>query len=213
MIFVNIRGSNATGKSTRVRLLYEYLVKEKGYIPKPIIWEKNGKSYGHMLGDIFFFGQMTNKGWVGLDSHILTKNKERLEFIKYVNDNFPEIKYYIQEGYFNNRSPVFHTFKTMPYIEDIWNVFFIYNTVDDFIMRVKERQRGKTRYKTREEAEKSSGWGENEGCKRHSKLFSENPDLYGKVFVYKYDAPKDILIQLIYGERYEKKELNLLNMF
>lgn len=101
VVYVNIKGSNASRKSTKIDCLLKYLL-HKGAIEEKVeggfLLSYNNKKY-------YFFGKKKNNGaFVGIDSNpIYPKNsiRERHEhFGKIIKDY--QVDYIFTEGYFNN---------------------------------------------------------------------------------------------------------------
>jgi len=200
MIFINISGANATGKSTRVTCLYKYLKTKYKYS----IIEYKQKPTGVFFKNcnIFLVGKWVDKKqqFVGFDIlRHLNSLDDRLTLILYIYEKFNP-QYYIQEAYFNNQTKQYN-YQTLPFVDEIINMFFLYNTIDELIERKFYRQ-GKQDKTTKAELLKSSTWVKNEEMKALTKIFKTNPELYGKVYILSKYEPKDYLINFLFNEHY-----------
>lgn len=111
VVYINIKGNNATRKTTNLLCLREYM-ESKGAIKKIVtaglLYEFQGKKY-------FFFGFLYNTGWfVGIDGNPLEKQKvkgydssheSRHRFFGEMIKKY-DLDYVITEGYFCNHGSV-----------------------------------------------------------------------------------------------------------
>ena len=204
---INILGSNATGKSTRVSYLtkwldshwssegFEYNTVKKGL--KDI-----GKFYPE-LGLLILGGNTRKGGWVSLDRADLSSYEQKLNFYKDIAENFPQVVSILQEGYFNNRSV-----QGSPNNLRNWGItsskmyFLYYDKVEDFLERTNARS-GKTE-RGLDWAENSPGWRDNatvqETEERYLKDCNEMLDIIKKVDI---NADKTYFITELFGNDFE----------
>ena len=104
-------GSNATGKSTRMRNFVDYLTEKFGE-PEDYKYtffdHKVDKTIEVVLGLLYPNGHFvlgsktgTKAGWSSMDKAILSTQGLRTEFYKWAMDNDERIKHIFAEGYFN----------------------------------------------------------------------------------------------------------------
>ena len=208
MKLINVMGTNGSGKSTRVDALVKYL--DTKMEAKLVHMDcKNGhKEIGRIYGDLFILGRLNNSGkWIGLDLADFCTFQSRLDLYKTISESYPEVKTFLQEGYFNNGSKkatkeTLSEYNVSSYVYYV----FVYDTIEQFIERCNGRT-GKSR--GLEWAEKSAGWNDN-------KSFNGVFEFYDKLkeedcVVHKYDisAPRDLLVRELFNDTFEiPKEIN-----
>jgi hypothetical protein len=219
MHLINIYGSNATGKSTRVFYLYKYL--ESKYKKEPIYFEIKNKSkdtYEHgQCGYVFengwaLFGKETKDGnkWVGVDTAMLPTHEDRFKFFREVqeyNKNCPyKIEHMIFEGYFNSRGPRFHpeSFrKECPNLSGCDFIVLYYDTIEQFIERTNSRA---GHVKGMDWAENSAGWRDNQDRENMFTNASENNPMNDVVLRLDINEPKDWFVRNYFNDSFELKE-------
>lgn len=219
MHLINIYGSNATGKSTRVFYLYKYL--ESKYKKHPIYFEIKNKSknvYEHgQCGYVFengwaIFGKETSNGesWVGIDTAMLPKQSDRFKFFREVQDYNKESPYTIQnmvfEGYFNSVGPKFtpaNFREECPNLTACDFIILFYDKIEDFIERTNVRG---SHDKGIDWAENSLGWKFNQD--RAEMLINALANNPKDDFVFRLDInePKDWLVKHYLNDLFELEE-------
>jgi predicted acetyltransferase len=201
LTLVNIMGSNATGKSTRVRVLvdwldmhfeskiFQYQTPDKGVKPLGLLYEKLG---------LLIIGKKTSSSWVGLDAAVITKQQETLDFYKMVSEKHKNIHTILQEGYFSNRSPQRSPNNVRRYGIDICKIYaFYYDSIDDYLERTNTRS-GKLD-RGMDWAENSRGWQENSTIKNMFIRYQEDCLPIDKVERVDINAPKTFFIKELFG--------------
>jgi len=216
--FINVLGSNATGKSTRITRLIEYLDKEYGdptfviyYSMKAKKEVEIGRIYNTSLGKMFILGRFnTSKKWISLDTSDFTTQESRFNFIKHMFKNY-DINYFIQEGFFNNRGKVF-TYEALKKrninVDKAIEVFFLYDDIEHYLLRTNGRT-GKNR--RLDWAEKSQGWRDNLGQRKHLeelKLMKCNGETETELYDVSPFEREDFFVNFLFGDCVEKKEDN-----
>jgi len=208
MIFVNILGGNATGKSTRVGCFVRYLSKRFGKY-EPVIYysmkakkEKEvGRLYETSIGKIFILGRFNQKdAWVSLDTADFSTYDSRYEFINYMSD---KADLFIQEGYFNNMGKAF-TYEIIkekaPNVEKVIHYYFLYDKPEQFLERVTLRT-GKQR--DLEWAKNAPGWKNNLAQTRnYNELLEMKEKGETQTIIKKVDInePKDFFIREFFDD-------------
>ena len=207
--FINILGGNASGKSTRVGCLVNYMHEKAGSY-EPVIYFSNkvkkeievGRIYNINGVEYFVVGRFNNKGkWVGLDTADFSTYDSRYKFIKYMFENF-NISFFIQEGYFNNRGYAF-TKEVLDEqgcgVDKVIEFFILYDKVEQFLERTNNRT-GKDR--GLDWAENAPGWRDNEGqIKVLKRLQEEGTET--ELITISIDAKKDYFVEYFFGVEYE----------
>jgi len=194
-ILVNLFGTNAIGKSTRMTKFVEAL-EERG-TPEKIKWitpksKTKEVPIGIKLGNFFVIGKKATTGkWVGWDTADYPKLTDRLDLYKKILDTFPDVEYIFAEGYFNNRTKTL-TMENLKKsgIKNIHYYFFLYNHVEEYLERC--RQRTGDFSKTLEWAESCRGWLDNRTIENVYKFYKQNNE--GLILSYDKDAPDDLLV-------------------
>ena len=205
-------GTNGLGKSTRVNALVEYLGKDYKEISYTFLKTTKKTPDGVMttvknIGryypekKTFIMGSKNKKGvWVGLDNADITTFDDKYEFYKWIQKEYPDLEYFIQEGYFNNRSMRSSPDANRELFKSSHTVIFIYDNVEEFL----ERCSGRTgKDKTLDWALNSTGWGDNGTCENlYNRYLVEVCDKH-TVESYKKDAPKDLLVNIIFNDTFD----------
>jgi len=217
MVLINIIGSNAIGKSTRVTTLvdfldqYDFSVIQYDTPAKGL--KEVGKLYETPQGKIFVYGnyQEKKKIWIGLDNAYLSKLEDRLNFMKYMSELGCDT--FIQEGYFNNGSKKM----TMNEIKDFGissykYFFFLYNEVQEYI----DRTNGRTGNSRNEDwALNSAGWKNNLANFKMRDFYLEalKKDSGCSVYSLTKDEPKDYFVTKFFNRKHEIKQKEQISIF
>jgi len=208
---INYMGSNGVGKSTRTKVLVDYLMSEFSYEPFYYEIERKGKEPKvEQVGLLFsngwlVFGKFTKDrdGWVSLDTAYLSKWEHRLNFIKELSEN-DDVETVFMEGYFNNRSIQGGPEKLREYgATEVHNLYTYYNDIQDFIERTNGRT-GKNR--GLDWAENSPGWKDNEVIRKCGEAFKEQVKENDRVVQIDWQAPKEVLVKSYFDYDYVHNE-------
>ena len=202
MKFINYMGSNGSGKSTRTRVLVEYLKSKYEY--KELIYptkSKGTRNVGYIFDNGWFIlGAVTKNSWVGFDRADFTKNSDRKEFLVELKNKY-NIKVAFMEGYFNNRSEQMNPDELHNIgIEELCYLVSYYDNIEEFIERTNNRT-GKTR--GIEWAENSSGWGDNKQFKKILESFSKKLKECDEAIRLDIYSPENILVSMFFDETFE----------
>ena len=210
MKVINLLGSNAIGKSTKMSYLVYYLEQKYGD-PEIVYIKKDGK--GVILGriyndEIFIFGKVNNKGkWVSLDTAAITTLDGRINHIIEMKNK--GIKYYFFEGFFNNHSFSFFERLQKEKGLEVFYYIFIYKNAQEFLERCNNRTGKEER--TLEWAEKSPGFRRN---KELENLYEKINNLEGnnfKTYLLDKETDRNILIKDFFNEQLNKSEEEVIN--
>lgn len=201
MKLINITGANATGKSTRVGCLVNFL--DSKYESKLVHKNcRNGyKEIGRIYNDIFVLGRYNKSGiWVGLDLADYTTIQSRLDLYKEISEEY-NVSMFIQEGYFNNGSKTLNTTVLKEYNVTNYSYYFLlYNNIQDFI----DRCSGRTgQIKTLEWAENSAGWKTNNSILSIYNTYNDLNEENCKSILVDIHAPVDFFVQELFNETHE----------
>lgn len=203
MKLINIIGANATGKSTRVSTFIRFLDSKE----QPTLVFKNCrngyKEIGRIYGDYFFLGRFNSKGvWVGLDTSDFSTQQSKLNLYKEIKLEYPEIQFFIQEGYFNNSSKTLTKELLSKYGVDSYKYyFFIYDDIQDYISRCSNRTGQEKDFQW---ATKSAGWKANLNFSvvfEFYKNLNEDGCSLKKV---KFDEPLDFFVREFFNQEFEE---------
>lgn len=218
MKLINVMGSNASGKSTRVTALVKYL--EENTPPHKIEMIKGTCSdgviriIGIMFDNIFVLGRKAQKGkWMGLDTQDFTSIEDRLNLYKHISTVYPNTKFFIQEGFFNNKSKVYIMETLEQYgVESYEYYFFIHKTKQEYLERCDLRS-GLTRDLSW--VDTSSGWRDNSCLNRALSFYSTHEDLKRGCIVEDVSPSADVnyLIEKVLGvnPNYTLEEIEIWN--
>lgn len=193
---VSVIGSNATGKSTRINKLVDYL-DQSGLTYSDVIYEftKNGeqktvKSGRRYENGVFILGNKTKTGgWVGAD-YVLGKLGDKATIYQFMNVILESSDTMIIEGYFavggaGMRPQALRD--NLNYDIQCAQYYFLYNELQEYIDRTESRS-GKTWESRGKDPEKSAGWKSNisywKGLKKAQEQEIEGRDLVGTVNPY-----------------------------
>ena len=208
-----LMGSNATGKSTRMKVLADHLGDYEDYEytffdhkKDKVITVNIGRLYpnGH-----FLLGEEAGNhaGWVSMDKAILSTQDLRTEFYKHIIANEPRIKHVFAEGYFNMSSVRSQpAFLQETGFENADSIYCFYDNLEQFIERTEFRSGSSWEDKGKDPAV-SAGWLDN---KTYDRVFNRameehNPTEGRRVIRMPIDAPRDYLVEL-YGQENEQTE-------
>lgn len=208
MKLININGANATGKSTRVATLVDYL--DNNYDVELVHRDcRNGyKEVGRIYGEYFVMGRPTKKGlWAGIDLADYSSIQSRYDLYKDIHESYPQVKYFIQEGYFNNTSKTTTKEVLKDYGVDSYSYYYIlYDDIQDFINRCN----GRTGQDRGEDwALESAGWKKNILYKDIYKIYNDLNEENCKAVLVDFESPKDYFVTEFFNTNHEKKEATL----
>lgn len=214
---INIGGSNAIGKSTRMNVLIEYMEAKFGSEPFSYDITKGKdptiihKEVGFTSNGFLFIGSKKKTGgWVGWDKADFSSWTKRIALYKDIYDNYPDIHTIIVEGYFNNRSAQGAPKAIREQVGEnaiSRNWVFLYDNIQEFIDRTNGRT-GKDR--GLDWAENSSGWQDNEVFKKYAKLYQEENQGKDETLIFNKDEPEDLFVQILFNENMEIEVPQLL---
>ena len=176
MKVINFMGANATGKSTRTKVMVDYMKEHFEY--KEFLYDtadKDQQNIGYLFDNGWLvLGNETKdgNGWISIDKAFFTSHDARQAFIRDLDKNFGDVDTLFMEGYFNNRSERCGP-KAMREIgvktTDI--IFSYYDNIDEYIARTNGRTGRNRGY---EWAENATGWKDNSVFeKRHKSFLNE----------------------------------------
>ena len=209
MKIINIMGSNGIGKSTRVNVLLEYM-KTKHTVNdfEYNIIDKTGKNVRKTVGQLFSNGTLIvgkkNKAnnWVSWDTADFSSWDKRISFFKDLNDNYPNVKIVIAEGYFNNKtmraSP--NALRKATGCDSCSIYVFLYDEIDEFIERCNNRT-GKNR--GLDWAENSAGWRDNCGTRKLIDKYKLDNDKNDIINLLGKDEPRDYFVTEFFNDNFE----------
>ncbi len=211
MKVINYMGSNGTGKSTRTKVMVDYL--EKNFNFEPFYFQVTRKGFNEKLeeiGILFENGWLVlgkhvkgGEGWVSLDAAFLSKWEQRLDFVNQMS-KLEEVSTIFMEGYFNNRSAQGGPEKFRENgAEVIHNLVSTYDNIHQFI----ERTNGRTgKIRGTEWAEQSPGWKDNETIKKCERIYHEQATEADKVHNIHFESPREILVTTYFDENFVYEE-------
>ncbi len=199
MKVINFMGANATGKSTRTKVMVDYLKTQFGF--KEFLYDTNKKDQQN-IGYLFdngwlILGNETKGGnsWISIDKAFFTSHDDRQAFIMDLIANY-EVEVLFMEGYFNNRSE-----RCGPQaMRDIGVttthiLFSYYDNMNQYIARTNGRT-GKTRGP--EWAEKATGWKDNAVFEKRHKSFLNEIEFEDAVERVDIDETVEFLVQTFF---------------
>lgn len=206
MKLININGANATGKSTRVTTLIKYL--EENFKAELIYKNcKNGyKEIGRIYKDYFIMGRFNKKGvWVGLDLADYSTLQSRLDLYKEISSEYPEVKYFVQEGYFNNASKNTTSDILKEYGVNSYHYYYIiYSDIEDYI----DRCNGRTGLnRDLDWAKNSAGWKNNQNLYSIMDVYDKLNEPNGNTTKVDINAPKDYFVREFFDRTFEVPEI------
>ena len=214
MTIINIMGSNAIGKSTRVNVLVEYLASKFDYTNfKYNITDESNKKVYKTIGRLYSNGYLIigkkNKQniWSSWDLADFSSWDKRISFFKDINDNYPNVEVIIAEGYFNNRtmraSP--NSLRNETGCDNCKIYGFIYNDISEYVERCDNRT-GKIRGV--EWAKQSSGWEDNKSFSNVIEKYKLENNPKDVVKSLNKDEPKDYFVKELFNDNFEIKEVD-----
>ena len=199
---INYIGSNATGKSTRVTVLVNYLESKYDVEDVEFTYTKKSKKYGdkevttkvglRFSNDWVIFGKFDgSRKWIGLDTGMCSSWDQRSAFITEMKER--GVDTVVFEGYFNNRSKIagpetFHNAGA----DEVHILASFYDKCEDFLMRTNIRS-GKLE-RGMDWAENAPGWKDNQGIINSQKYWNEQAKEFDTVDRVSIDAPKEYLV-------------------
>lgn len=172
---INFMGANGVGKSTRTKVLIDYLTENFDYKEFEYEVTRKGKEAKKEVIGLEFsngwlvLGKFAKGGdqWVSLDAAFLSKWEHRIAFIEDISKH-AEINTLFMEGYFNNRSRQSSPDNLKEHgVNEVHILTAYYDDIQEFIDRTNGRT-GKER--GLDWAENSAGWNDNQ---LFDKLFKE----------------------------------------
>ena len=211
MILINVTGGNAIGKTTRATCLYHYL--KHNFSSVDVYF--NNKILGKFFegANFFLLGKWvrSKQQWIGLDRlKYLGSWDIRISAMKYVLKQYNP-KYYFQEGYFNNHSLTYINLMKLNFLEDLWQIFFLYKNIEDFIER-----RYKRHTKANLELEnviKGTPWKKHQELCKKVELMKQDEQKYGKIFILGKDEPRDYFVNFLFHTHYNCEQNKLSAIF
>jgi len=181
MRVINYIGANATGKSTRVTVLVNYLESKFDVEDVEFTYTKKSKKNGdkqvttkvglRFSNGVVIFGKFDgSRKWIGLDTGMCSSWDQRSAFITEMKARGAETVVF--EGYFNNRSKIagpetFHNAGA----DEVHILASFYDKCEDFLMRTNIRSGKLSR--GMEWAENAPGWKDNKGIINSQKYWLE----------------------------------------
>ena len=181
MRVINYIGANATGKSTRVTVLVNYLESKFDVEDVEFTYTKKSKKNGdkqvttkvglRFSNGFVIFGKFDgSRKWIGLDTGMCSSWDQRSAFITEMKARGAETVVF--EGYFNNRSKIagpetFHNAGA----DEVHILASFYDKCEDFLMRTNVRSGKLSR--GMEWAENAPGWKDNKGIINSQKYWLE----------------------------------------
>lgn len=211
MRVINYTGSNASGKSTRVTVVVDYLQSMYDYEDVVFTYTKKSKKHGDkdITGKVgvrfsngwVVFGKRDNKGkWIGLDSGMCSSWDQRSAFVSEMKSSGADTILF--EGYFNNRSKIagpktFHDAGA----DEVHILASYYDSCEDFLSRTNIRS-GKLN-RGMDWAENSQGWKDNKGIINSQKYWREQATENDTVTRVDIDAPRDYIVKRFLDEEFD----------
>ena len=218
LVIINYIGSNATGKSTRVTAVVDYL--EANFEVEDVYFtyikksKKNGdKEVTTKVGvrfsnDWVVFGKRDGSGkWIGLDTGVCSSWDQRSAFVSEMNRLGADTILF--EGYFNNRSKIAgpETFHNAGATE-VHILASYYDKCEDFLMRTNVRS-GKLE-RGMDWAENAPGWKDNKGIINSQKYWNEQAKEGDSVMRIDIDEKREYIVHrfldkdYVYDEKIKK---------
>jgi len=176
-----IMGANATGKSTRMKALVDFLGSSYRDYEYTFFDTKKDKTrtinIGRFYPDTGFLilgsEAKNHAGWVCLDKADLSTQDMRTDFYKHVINNDKQVKRIFVEGYFNTVSPRSRpNFLKQTGFNRIDCFYMFYDTPEDYLARTSARA---GHDKDLDWAVNSAGWKDNLGFSRaYDKCMNSN---------------------------------------
>ena len=189
-VFINISGTNATGKTTRVNYLVDWLKSSaKEVVPILYLGKEKGLLFKQVKGKtIAVLGVKDKSGRiVGWDSIGITKIKDRIKFVEYVMQEL-NADIVIVEGYFNNRVLAYSPDKFSFPVEVI-GIIFVYNSKKELQARLRERNKGK------DKGNVEKVWGYNKGFLSHLAKAKEISTFDFRIEKELFNSSKEVLVE------------------
>ena len=224
MRVINFIGANATGKSTRTKVLVDHLMENFEYEPVEFTYTKRSKKEGDKVitSDVglkfsnnwVIFGKFSgkeNESWVGLDSGMCSSWDQRSAFVQKMKDDGVDTVFF--EGYFNNRSKIAgpETFRNAG-ADEVHILVSYYDDVNEFLERTNVRS-GRL-HRGLDWAENAPGWKDNKGIINSQKYWNEQSKEGDTVTRIDINEPREYIVHRFLDKNYKytpfvpKKEVN-----
>jgi len=210
MTVINYIGANATGKSTRVSVLVEYLEQKFESEPVEFTYIKRSKKDGdkeitstvatRFSNGWVIFGKKDKSGkWVGLDTGMCSSWDQRSAFISEMKKSGAEVV--LLEGYFNNRSKIAGPETFHKAGADVVHILVsYYDKCEDFLERTNIRSGRLER--TMEWAENAPGWKDNKGIINSQKYWEEQAEKDDTITRISINEKREFLVNAFFDSNY-----------
>lgn len=212
MKVINFIGANATGKSTRTKVMVDYLSEHYESEPVTFTYTRRSKKEGdkQITSDVglkfsngwVIFGKFSgkeNESWVGLDSGMCSSWDQRSAFVQKMKDDGVDTVFF--EGYFNNRSKIagpetFHNAGA----DEVHILVSYYDDVNEFLQRTNKRS-GRE-HRGLDWAENAPGWKDNKGIANNVVNFETQSIGEDTVTRIDINAPREYIVNRFLDEAY-----------